>query len=75
MTEEYQKTYVKEKRKDLNDLSSHLPEWLEILAELYTSPLKYQVKKEMKMRDKMKSLYEKDRHFQYEYRDCYQNEA
>lgn len=66
MAEEYQKTYLKERQKDPNDLSTHLPEWLEILAELYMSPLKYQVKKEMKIRDKMKDFYEKK---EYDYQD------
>ncbi|HCJ67079.1 MAG TPA: hypothetical protein DHV62_07090 [Elusimicrobia bacterium] len=67
MTEQYQKSYVKEKQKDPNDLSSHLPEWIEMLAELYISPLKYQVKKEMKMRDKMKSFYENKKHYEQHY--------
>lgn len=65
MNNEYQKTYVKEKQKDPNDLSTHLPEWVEMLAELYISPLKYQVKKEMKMKDKLKTLYEKKKYHQY----------
>lgn len=30
----------------LKDLNSHLPKWVNMLVELYTSPLKYKIKYE-----------------------------
>lgn len=67
MNNKYEEGYVKEKQKDPNDLSTHLPKWLEILAELYISPLKYQIKREMKTRDKMKSYYEEKKYYYQDY--------
>ncbi len=45
---EYTKKSAEEYLKDeyLRDLSSHLPKWVDMLVELYTSPLKYKIKYE-----------------------------
>lgn len=32
------------KEEYLKDLNSHLPKWVNMLVELYTSPLKYKIK-------------------------------
>jgi len=37
-----------QKEKYLNNFNPHIPEWAKLLVELYTSPLKYKVKYELK---------------------------
>ena len=39
---EHQKEQLKDEY--LKDLNSHLPKWVNMLVELYTSPLKYKIK-------------------------------
>jgi len=42
--DKYEKKYINEEY--LKDLNSHLPKWVNMLVELYTSPLKYKLKYE-----------------------------
>lgn len=49
MEKHYQENYVKEqiKEKYLKDLNAHLPEWVKKFVELYTSDLKYKIRKDL----------------------------
>ncbi len=42
--EYYENNQEQIKDEYLKDLNSHLPKWVSMLVELYTSPLKYKIK-------------------------------
>jgi len=45
----YQSNYVKERMQEkyLKDLNAHLPDWIKKFVEIYTSDLKYKIKKDL----------------------------
>jgi hypothetical protein len=46
---EYDENY-QSREKYLKDLNAHLPDWIKQFVALYTSDLKYKIKKELKLK-------------------------